>query len=310
MSNAKSKKRPWPEELKINWQLYVLVLLPMVYIIVFRYIPMYGVQIAFRKFIAVKGIMGSPWVGLKYFKKFFASYQFERVLVNTLAVSFYQLLAGFPFPIILALALNNAGSERYKKTVQMVTYMPHFISTVVLVGMIIQFLSPRVGVVNKMIVLAGGASRDFMGIPEYFRHIYVWSGVWQNAGWSTIIYIASLSSIDPSLHEAAIVDGAGKFRRTLHIDLPGILPTAVILLIMNMGRIMNIGFEKVFLMQNPLNLRTSEIISTYVYKVGLASARSDFSYSSAIGLFNSIINFILIVSVNQLAKKTGETSLW
>jgi putative aldouronate transport system permease protein len=167
-----------------------------------------------------------------------------------------------------------------------------------------------VGIVNKAIVSLGGESVDYMGVPEFFRHMYVWSGVWQNAGWSTIIYIASLAGIDPSLHEAAIVDGAGKFRRTIHIDLPGILPTAVILLIMNVGRIMNVGFEKVFLMQNPLNLRTAEIISTYVYKVGLASSRADFSYSSAIGLFNSLINFILIVSVNQIAKKAGETSLW
>jgi len=272
--------------------------------------PMYGAQIAFKRFNAAKGIIGSPWVGFKYFEKFFTSYQFRRVLVNTIVLSLYQLVAGFPVPIILALALNSVRNKIFKKSVQMITYMPHFISTIVLVGMLMQFLNPQVGVVNKAIEALGGTSRNYMGMPDLFRSLYVWSGVWQNAGWGTIIYLAALAAVDPNLHEAAIVDGAGKFSRIWHIDVPGILPTAVILLILNTGRIMNLGFEKVFLMQNPLNIQVSEIIATYVYKIGLASARADFSYSAAIGLFNSIVNFALILSVNRIAKRFGDTSLW
>lgn len=296
--------------MKKSYQLYLVILLPVVYLFVFKYYPMYGLQIAFKKYVATEGILGSPWVGLKNFEKFFNSYLFRRLIGNTLGISVYQLLASFPMPIILALALNNAKNEMFKKTVQTVTLAPHFISTVVMVGIVIQFLSPRVGIVNNIISAFGGTPIDFMGVPEYFKSIYVWSGVWQNTGWNSVIYMAALAGIDPTLHEAAIVDGANKFKRVIHIDIPGIMPTAVILLIMNTGRIMNIGFEKVFLMQNPLNLRTSEIISTYVYKIGLASAAADFSYSSAIGLFNSLINFILIISVNKFAQKFGETSLW
>lgn len=302
--------RTWATDFRVNWQLYVLMLLPIIWVITFRYLPMYGAQIAFKRFNAAKGIIGSPWAGFRYFEKFFTSYQFRRVLVNTVVLSLYQLIAGFPIPIILALALNAMRNRVFKKTVQMVTYVPHFISTLVLVGMLMQFLSPRIGIVNIAISALGGTPQNFMGIPGLFRSLYVWSGVWQNAGWGTIIYLAALAAVDPNLHEAAIVDGAGKFARIRHIDFPGILPTAVILLILNTGRIMNLGFEKVFLMQNPLNIQVSEIIETYVYKIGLASARSDFSYSAAIGLFNSVINFGLIVSVNRIAKGLGQTSLW
>ena len=300
----------WRRDFRVNYQLYLLLAIPLLWVIVFRYAPMYGVQIAFKKFSAARGITGSEWVGLRYFQKFFQSYQFQRVVVNTLVLSLYQLVAGFPVPIVLALALNSARNRALKKSVQMITYTPHFISTIVLVGMLMQFLSPRVGVVNKLVASLGGAPVDFFGVPEYFRSLYVWSGVWQNAGWGTIIYLAALSAIDPSLHEAAVMDGAGKLRRILFIDLPGIMPTATILLILNFGRVMDIGFEKVFLMQNPLNMRVAEIISTYVYKIGLASARADFSYAAAIGLFNSLINFALIVGVNRVAKRMGDTSLW
>lgn len=296
--------------IKKNYQLYLIILLPVIYVLVFNYYPMYGAQIAFRDYVPTKGIWGSEWVGLDNFTRFFKRQDAWRIIGNTLSLSIYQLIAGFPIPIILALSLNSARDGMFKKTVQTVTYAPHFISVVVMVGIVMQFLAPRTGIINKIIEILGGTPTNFMGEPEYFRSIYVWSGVWQTTGWGSIIYLAALAGIDPSLHEAAIVDGASRFQRILHIDIPGIMPTAIILLIMNTGQIMNIGFEKVFLMQNPLNLRTSEIISTYVYKVGLASSAGDFSYSTAIGLFNSVINFVLIVAVNQIAKRVTETSLW
>lgn len=297
-------------DMKVNYQLYIIILIPLIWLFIFRYIPMYGVQIAFRKFQASKGILGSQWVGFLNFKKFFNSYMFSQVIKNTVVISFYQLLAGFPFPIILALALNNTLRLRFKKFVQMVTYMPHFISMVVMVGMVIQFLSPKVGIINFLIQSLGGTPKDFLAEPSYFSSIYVWSGVWQSCGWGTIIYLAALAGIDAELHEAAAIDGANRFQRMLHVDLPGILPTITILLIMNAGNIMNVGFEKAFLLQNNLNLDTSEIISTYTYKMGLASAGADFSYAAAIGLFNSVINLLLIMIVNMISKKTMETSLW
>jgi putative aldouronate transport system permease protein len=289
--------------------LYILLVLPLVYFFVFAYIPMYGAQIAFKRFNPVDGIMGSPWVGLRHFIKFFTSYQFGRIIPNTVLLSFYQLAAGFTVPIILALALNSTLSTGYRKLVQMITYMPHFVSTVVVAGMILQLLNSRIGLYGVMSTLMGHQAVDLLGKPDAFRHIFVWSGVWQNAGWSTIIYMAALSNTDPELHEAAMIDGANRFKRVIHIDIPTILPTATILLIMNAGQIMNLGFEKVYLLQNPLNLRTSEVISTYVYKVGL-TGNSDFSYGAAIGLFNSFINLTLISTVNALARRMSLTSLW
>ena len=291
-----------------HWQLYFVVLLPVAYIITFAYVPMYGVQIAFKQFNFSRGIMGSPWIGLVYFRQFFSSPLFKTLMLNTLGLSAYSLIAGFPLPIILAISLNEAGSRRYKKLVQMVTYAPYFISTVIFVAMIMQLMNMRSGIINIIIQALGGKEVNFMGIPEIFKSIYVWSGVWQGTGYAAIIYLAALAGIDPTLHEAAIVDGATKFQRIRHIDIPGITPTIVILLILNVGQIMNVGFEKVFLMQNPLNLRTSEVISTYVYKIGLVSG--NFSFSTAVGLFNSVINCVLLVSVNKLAKLVGETSLW
>ncbi|MGI6725631.1 MAG: ABC transporter permease [Christensenellales bacterium] len=295
---------------RINWELYAIIAVPVIWLLIFHYYPMYGVQIAFRKFTVSKGILGSPYVGLQYFEKFVKSYNFKRVVSNTLSISIYDLIMGFPFPIILALLLNNCLRPRYKKFVQIVTYMPYFISTVVMVGIIIQFLSPKVGVVNYAIKALGGNEIDFMGRPEYFKHIYVWSNIWQGTGWSAIIYLSALASIDPGLHEAALVDGANRFKRMWHIDLPGILPTITIMLTLRMGSIMSVGFEKAFLMQNNLNLSTSEIISTYVYKVGLASAAPDYSYSAAIGLFNSVINLVLIATVNRINARINEISLW
>jgi len=291
-----------------NWDLYLLMLPVVIYFIIFKYAPMYGVQIAFKDYIATKGIWGSPWVGLKHFNRFFRSYHFESVVRNTLGISIYQLLAGFPIPIILALMMNEVRKQKFKKAVQTVTYSPHFLSTVVLVGMMTSMLSPRNGIINQLIKGLGMEPIYFMAEPGWFKSLYVWSGVWQNAGWNSIIYMAALSGIDPQLYEAAIVDGATKRQRIWHITIPGILPTAITLLILNTGNIMDVGFEKVYLMQNGLNLTVSEVISTYVYKEGLVGA--DYSFSTAVGLFNSVINFILLIIVNKISKKATETSLW
>lgn len=312
LANKVKKRRKrssgFRKNLAKNYELYLFLLPVLAYFIIFHYGPMYGVQIAFKDFFASKGIWGSKWVGLKHFIRFFNSDQFGIVLGNTIKLSLYQLIAGFPVPFIFALLLNQLRHARYKKVVQTVTYAPHFISTVVMVGMLFLFLSPRSGIINKGIEALGGEAVFFMASAPWFKTLYVLSGIWQNFGWGSIIYLAALSAVSPSLHEAAIVDGASRFQRILHIDVPSILPTAVIMLILNMGRIMNIGFEKVFLMQTPLNLDSAEIIATYVYKMGLKKAQ--FSYSAAIGLFNSVINLVLILTVNKVAQKLGDTSLW
>ena len=292
------------------WQLYVLMILPLLYLLIFKYYPMLGAQIAFKNYNLVEGIWNSPWVGLRQFIRFIESYKFIAVLRNTLVLSVYQLIAGFPLPIILALSLNYLRSERYRKTVQMISYAPHFISTVVIVGMILQFLGPRFGILAAICNYFNWEVPNLLASPRAFPSIYVWSGVWQSLGYSSIIYIATLSGIDPSLHEAAVVDGAGILSRIRHIDLPGIMPTAVILLILQTGRILDIGFEKVLLLQNPLNMRTAEVISTYVYKTGLASPIPQFSYAAAIGLFKSLISLILMISVNRISRSVSESSLW
>lgn len=291
-----------------HWQLYFVILLPLAYIVIFNYVPMYGAQIAFKDFMASKGILGSPWVGLKNFRDFFQSPQFSRLISNTLGISVYTLIAGFPMPIILALALNEARGQTFRKTVQMVTYAPYFISMIVMVSILMQFLSPQAGVVNSLIKLLGGRPVNFMAIPQYFKSIYVFSGIWQYTGYNSIIYIAALAGIDPTLHEAATVDGATIFQKILYINLPGILPTAIVLLILNSGQIMNVGFEKIYLMQNSLNMRSSDVISTYVYRIGLLSAQ--YSFSTAVGLFNSVINATIMVTVNRIARKLGGVSLW
>lgn len=291
-----------------NWELYLMFLPVLVYFIIFHYAPMYGVQIAFKKFSATKGIWGSSWRGLYYFKRFFGSYQFTELIGNTLGLSLYSLAVSFPAPIILSLMLNELRSEKLKKTVQTITYAPHFISTVVMCSMITLFLSPSAGFINKIIERLGGEAVYFLGRPEYFKTIYVLSGVWQSTGWGSIIYMAALSGIDPMLHEAATIDGASRLQRIWHINLPGILPTAVILLIMNCGSLMSVGFEKVFLLMNDLNRSSAEIISTFVYQRGLIDR--DYSYASAIGLFNSVINLIMLVLVNSISRRISETSLW
>ena len=295
---------------RVNWQLHLLLALPLIYLIVFKYLPMAGAQIAFRDFFTRSGIWGSPWVGLANFERFFESPQFWTVVRNTFGLSVYQIAASFPVPIILALALNNVEHRRFKKTVQLTTYAPHFISTVVMAGMIMRYLALHTGVVNNVLEGLGLERISFMSRPDLFQSVYVISGIWQNAGWGTIIYLAALAGVDPQLHEAAIVDGASKLQRTRHIDVPGILPVAIILLILETGRIMQVGFEKAFLLQTPLNLTASEVIQTYVYKIGLASPVPDYSFATAIGLFNSVVNLALILVVNQIARRVSGTSLW
>jgi len=304
----RKQKKQLYKRIAVNYELYIFLLPTLIYFAIFHYAPMYGLQLAFKKFIAIEGIWNSPWVGFEHFKRFFNTYHFWTVIRNTLLLSLYQLVAGIPIPIILALLLNQLKYKRYKRIVQTATYAPHFISTVVMVGMLFVFLSPRSGIINYFIELIGGERINFMARPEWFRTLYVLSEIWQRAGWGSIIYLAALSAIDPSLHEAAIVDGASKLQRIRHVDIPGIIPTAVILLILNMGRVMKVGFQKTFLMQTALNLETSEIIATYIYKVGLLNAQ--YSFSTAVGLFNSVINLILILTVNKIARSIGETSLW
>lgn len=293
-----------------RWQLYVLVSPAVLFLLIFQYYPMYGAQIAFKRYIVTLGITGSPWIGFDHFTRFFNSYDFWLIMKNTIGLSLYELIAGFPFPILLALGLNYVKKAAFKKSVQMITYAPHFISVVVMVGMLLQFLDPRVGFINGFLGLFGFDPINFMAHASMFKSIYVWSSIWQNVGFACIIYLAALAGVDPTLHEAAVVDGATKVQRMWHIDIPGIMPIAIILLILNTGQMLNTGFEKVLLMQNPLNLRTSEVIDTYVYKVGLVSQAANFSYATAIGLFKSVISLILLFSVNKLAKKTGQSSLW
>jgi len=297
--------------LRRHWQMYVFAFLPLVYLVILKDVPMLGIQIAFKNFTVAGGIYGSEWVGFFQFQKFFASYQFQRVLKNTIILSLYSLFAGFPLPIVLALMMNALRSKRVRGFVQNVTYLPHFISTVVMVGILNQFFNTRVGTfahIWKMFSIE--LVPDLLASATAFTHMYVWSGVWQGMGWGSIIYMAALSNVDETLHEAAMIDGASRFKRILCIDFPAIVPTISITLILRCGSLMGIGFDKVYLMQNNLNLRASEVISTYVYKVGLQSSSSDFSYSTAIGLFNSVVNLIMLLTVNTISRRVGESSLW
>lgn len=304
---AEARQKKW-KQIRNNYELYLFILPTVIYFIIFHYVPFYGIQLAFKDFVATKGIWGSPWVGLKHFKQFFSSHYFWEIIGNTIGISLYSLIAGFPMPILFALMLNEISNTRYKKTVQTVAYAPHFISAVVMVGMLYIFLHPIYGVVNTLLKFLGFEAQDFMNKPEYFKSLYVWSGVWQHTGWNSVIYFAVLSNIDPEQHEAAIIDGATRFQRIIYINIPVLVPTMVILLILNVGSIMNVGFEKTYLMQTPLNTSASEVISTYIYKVGLQGAR--FSFTTAVGMFNSVINFILLLIVNKTSKKLSSTSLW
>lgn len=293
-----------------SWQLYLCLALPLAWLLVFQYYPMYGAQIAFRDFVPGSGIWNSEWVGITNFVRFFNSPMFIRLMQNTLGLSFYSLVVGFPIPILFALSLNQLRGGTYKNIIQMVSYAPYFISTVVMVGMMLQFLDLRIGPVNLLIMFFGGQPVQFMGSSELFPSVYVWSGIWQNTGFNTIIYLATLTTIDPALHEAALVDGANRLQRIWHIDIPGILPVAATLLILNMGQLLNVGFEKTYLMQNTLNLSASEVISTYVYKVGLAAGVVNFSYASAIGLLNSVVGLVLLLIANKVSKRFTDAGLF
>ncbi|MDD6884075.1 MAG: ABC transporter permease subunit [Eubacteriales bacterium] len=289
--------------------LYIMLILPMTVLILFHYVPMYGVQIAFRNYRITRGIADSPWVGFKYFIKFFRYHNFWQIIRNTLVVNLYSLLT-FPLSLILALLLAHVPFRRFAKIVQNASYVPHFISMVVLCSMVIQFTNARTGMINSFLGLFGVPPVNYMAKKEYYYSIYVWSGVWQNLGYSSIIYIAALAGISPELHEAAIMDGASIVKRIWHIDVPGVMPTFCILLIMRCGSLMNVGFEKALLLQNSLNMSVSEVISTYSYNIGLNSATPQYSYASAIGLFTSVINLIMLCLVNSVVKRVSDSSLW
>lgn len=309
MSKAVSAQRSnylW-RHISRNWGLYLLLLPAVILMICFTYIPMFGIVIAFKDFTPASGIFGSPWAGWKYFQEYFNSYQFWPTIKNTLIISLYTIVVTFPLPIVVALMCNQITSSKYKKFFQVSTYLPHFISTVVMCGMIILFLSPRTGIIAKLVSFVGIELPNLMGQPSAFSSIYVWTEAWQHVGWDSILYIAALSAVDPTLYEAATVDGASKWQKILRIDIPMLLPTITIMLILRMGSVMSVGFEKVYLLQNNLNLTASEIISTYVYKMGLIS--NQYSLSAAINLFNNVINFILLLSMNWISNKLSDTSL-
>ncbi|MDR0831314.1 MAG: ABC transporter permease subunit [Bacillales bacterium] len=295
-------------DIKVNPGLYLMSIPTFILIIVFCYFPMYGIILAFKYYDSSLGILNSPNVGFENFQRFFSSYYFSQYIGNTLIISLVSLAVGFPLPIILALMLNSIRNGRFKKIFQMTSYIPNFISTVVIVAMVISFLNPASGIVNTFLRWFGKDPVNFMTEPSYFVAIFVISGVWQSMGWGTIIYTSALSGVDTQLYDAAKIDGANKLQVVLHIDLPTILPTVVVCLILAVGGIMSVGFEKVYLMQNPLNIEASQVISTYTYQVGLIDA--DYGFGTAVGLFNSIINFILLVIVNITARKATGHSIW
>ena len=297
-----------PAKILLNYELYLFILPAFAIIIIFNYIPMYGVQLAFKEFVASRGISGSPWVGFEHFQRFFRSFYFKNVLTNTLRISILSMVVAFPIPIILALLLNEFPNADYKRFVQTITYAPHFISMVVMAGIIVTFLSPSSGLINFALKAMGMDSINFMEKSAMFPWIYIISGIWQNAGWNSIMYFAALSAIDVELYDSARVDGCTRLQKIWNVDLPGIIPMIVILLILNCGSLMSVGFEKTYLLQNNLNIETSEVISTYVYKAGLQ--RAEYGFATAVGLFNSVINFVLLVSVNQVSKRLGQNSLW
>ena len=305
---APKHKQSFLAGVKESKALYLLMLPSVIIFLLFTYYPMYGVIIAFKNFTPADGIFGSEWVGLQNFIQYFNSYQFGLTIRNTIVISLYTILVTFPLPIALALMCNQIRAKKFKKFFQVSTYLPHFISTVVMCGMLILFLSPSTGIISKLVGLFGFQLPNLMGSAAAFPHIYVWSEAWQHVGWDSILYIATLSSVDPSLYEAATMDGAGKWKKMLHVDVPALMPTVTIMLILRMGSVMSVGFEKVYLLQNTLNSSTSEIISTYVYKMGLIS--NQYSLSSAIGLFNNVINLALLLLVNAISKKISDNGIW
>lgn len=302
------KKKGFLAKMHGNYDLLLFCLPGLIITFIYHYIPIYGVQIAFKDFSARRGIWDSEWVGFEHFARFFSSSDAGNIILNTLILSLYSLIAGFPIPIVLALMLNSFRHGRYRKVIQTVTYAPNFISVVVMCGMINLFLSPSTGVVNSIIELFGANPINFMGEQSLWRHIYVWTGIWQGMGWSSVIYFATLAGVSPEFHEAAVVDGASKLQRIWHIDVPFLIPTAIMLLILSCGSLLSVGFEKAYALQNPMNLEVSQIISTYVYQIGLID--NDISFSAAIGLFNSAVNAILLIGVNWISSKFSDNSLW
>ena len=305
------RKRYWSKighRLGNDWQIYVLLIPALAYFFVWNYLPLYGIQIAFRDFKAVFGITGSEWVGFYHFKEFFNSYYFVRLLKNTFLLNLYGLLWGFPIPVILALLLNQIRFRRFKRFTQTVIYVPHFISTVVLAGMIYIFFSPSSGIINRLSVALGGKSIYYMIEPSWFRPLFIGSAVWQDAGWGTILYIAALTGIDPQIYEAATIDGANKMQKIWYIDIPSLIPIATMVLILSFGRLLTSNTQKALLLQTPGNIETSDIIGVYVYNIGLGKAM--YSYTAAIGLFLNLINFVMIVTVNSIAKRVGDTALF
>lgn len=305
---TKRKSKKLFKKIVRNWQLYIFMAPALLTVIIFNYVPMYGIQIAFKNYVPALGMAASKWVGFDHFTRFFNSYYFGDLIWNTLSISLYGLLVGFPLPILLALAFNEIRNGPFKKTVQTVTYAPHFISMVVMAGMIITFLTPSSGMIVNLLELIGITPPSFLTDPRWFKTVYVLSDVWQATGWGTIIYLAALTAVDPGLHEAAILDGASRMQRIRHINFPVIVPTITILLILNMGGLLGVGYEKILLLQNPLNMEASDVIATSVYRTGLLEAQ--YSYSTAVGLFNSVVNAILLILVNQVVRKTSENSLW
>ncbi len=296
------------KNIREHYVLYLFVIPALICVIVFNYGPMYGIQIAFKEFNGALGIWKSPWVGFDHFIRFFKSIQFASTMKNTVSMSFYCMCVGYPLTIITALLLNALTSDKLRKTYQMVSYVPHFISTVVMAGLIMIYLEYPNGMINNMLSFIGLKPYDFLGSEKAFHHIYVWSHVWQENGWGTIIYISTLASVDQQLHEAAIIDGASRIKRIWHIDLPAIAGMIVVLLIMQCGSILGVGFEKVFLLQNPLNLLKSETIQTYTYKIGIGGG--EFSFAAAVGLFQSVVSLIMMIIVNTIANKVGDMGLW
>lgn len=288
--------------------LYILLVPTIIYFIIFAYVPLYGLLIAFKSYNPYQGIWGSPWVGLQYIEDFLKSIFFWRLVGNTITINLYDLAVGFPLPIILALMINEVKNNFYKRSVQTLVYLPHFISVVVVAGMLVSFLSPSTGMINAIIKALGGQPIHFLAEPGWFKSVYVWSGVWQGAGWGSIIYLASLAGIDQELYEAATVDGANNWHKLRYVTIPGIIPTIIIMLILRVGSLFSVGFEKIILLYNPLTYKTADVISTYIYRRGIIGA--DFSYSTAIGLFNSIINFAMLVVFNKFSRRISETSLW
>lgn len=309
--NIKERIQKWSYDRRIgrNWQFYIMLILPLAWYFIFCYMPMYGIMIGFKDFRTSLGIWGSEWTGFKWFQTYFESPYFFRTLYNTFLLSFLSLLCGFPLPILLALLLEEVSSKGYRKFVQNLTYIPHFLSTVVIVGILVSFTNRDYGIVNLLFKALGWRTDNWMQVRGLFRPLYVGSGIWQNMGWDSIIYIAALSGIDPALHESAKIDGASKLERMWYINLPCILPTIVTLLILNSGRILSVGFEKVNLMQNSINMGVSDVIATYVYRISLLES-NQFELSTAIGLFNSVVNCAMLLLVNKISKKLGETALW